>query len=74
MTPRLKELVSRRATDAEMRTAATDAGTRSLLRNAIHKLRQGLTTAEEILRVIRIEQADDARPPNRLALLEGTQH
>jgi type II secretory ATPase GspE/PulE/Tfp pilus assembly ATPase PilB-like protein len=70
MTPRLKELVSRRATEAEMRSAATDAGTRSLLRNAIHKLRQGLTTAEEILRVIRIEQADDTRPPSRLALPE----
>jgi type IV pilus assembly protein PilB len=71
MTPRLKELVSRRATEAEMRSAATDAGTRSLLRNALDKLRQGLTTAEEILRVIRIEQADDARPPTRLALGEG---
>ena len=68
MTPRLKELVSRRATEAEMRHAAADAGTRSLLRNAIHKLRQGLTTAEEILRVIRIEPADDATPPSRLAL------
>jgi type IV pilus assembly protein PilB len=71
MTPRLKELVGRRATEAEMRSAATDAGTRSLLRNAIDKLRQGLTTAEEILRVIRIEQADDARPSNRLALPAG---
>ena len=54
-----------------MRSAAADAGTRSLLRNAVDKLLQGLTTAEEILRVIRIEQADDARPSSRLALPPG---
>jgi type IV pilus assembly protein PilB len=67
MTTRLKELVSRRATEAEMTSAAIDAGTRPLLSSALHKMRQGLTTPEEILRVIRTEHADDAGPLNRLA-------
>jgi type IV pilus assembly protein PilB len=67
MTTRLKELVSRRATEAEMKSAAADAGTRPLLANALHKMHQGLTTPEEILRVIRTEHADDAGALNRLA-------
>ena len=67
MTTRLKELVSRRATEAEMKSAAMDAGTRPLLTNALHKMHQGLTTPEEILRVIRTEHADDAGALNRLA-------
>lgn len=67
MTTRLKELVSRRATEAEMKSAATDAGTRPLLTNALQKMHQGLTTPEEILRVIRTEHADDAAALNRLA-------
>ena len=67
MTTRLKELVSRRATEAEMKSAAIDAGTRPLLADALHKMRQGLTTPEEILRVIRTEHADHAGALNRLA-------
>ncbi len=59
LTTRLKELVSRRATESEMRSAASAAGTRFLLDDALYKMRAGLTTAEEILRVIQIEPPDD---------------
>jgi type II secretory ATPase GspE/PulE/Tfp pilus assembly ATPase PilB-like protein len=50
-----------------MKSAAIDAGTRPLLTDALHKMRQGLTTPEEILRVIRTEHADHAGALNRLA-------
>jgi general secretion pathway protein E len=59
LTPRLGELVARNATASEMRQAAMAAGTRFLLADALDKVRQGLTTVEEILRIIRIEPAED---------------
>lgn len=59
LTTPLKELVRRRATESEIRHAAMAAGTRFLLGDAFDKVRRGLTTAEEILRVIRIEHADE---------------
>jgi type IV pilus assembly protein PilB len=58
LTPRLKELITRQAGEAELRRAATAAGTRLLLADAVRKVRQGLTTVEEVLRVVRIERAD----------------
>jgi type IV pilus assembly protein PilB len=66
LTPQLKELVGRHATEMEMRRAAIDAGTRFLLGDAVDKVRRGLTTVEEILRVIRIEHSDDSQLPNGL--------
>jgi type IV pilus assembly protein PilB len=68
MTPRLKELVSRHATEPELRRAAAEDGTRLLLRDALDKMRQGLTTPEEILRVIRIDHADETSASSHLAL------
>jgi type IV pilus assembly protein PilB len=59
LTPRLKELVNRRATESEMTEAALEGGTRLLLEDALYKVRQGLTTVEEVLRVIRIEPAQN---------------
>jgi len=59
LTPRLRELVTRSAAASELRDAATAGGTRFLLDDGLDKVRQGLTTVEEILRVIRIDPADD---------------
>ncbi len=59
LTPRLKDLISRQAPESEIRSAATAAGTRFLLADALDKVRQGLTTIEEVLRVIRVDDADD---------------
>ena len=53
MTPELKELVTRGAPESELRRAATAAGTRFLLDDALHKVGEGLTTVEEILRCAR---------------------
>ena len=41
-------------------------GTRLLLDDALFKVRQGLTTVEEVLRVIRIESAQNGGQANRL--------
>ena len=43
-----------------MTEAAIAAGTRLLLDDALAKVRQGLTTVEEILRVIRIEPSQQS--------------
>ena len=72
LTPRLKELVNRRATESELRTAARDAGTLMLLETALAKMREGLTTAEEILRVIRIEHADESMAADGRSLSDTT--
>jgi type IV pilus assembly protein PilB len=74
LTPRLKELVSRHATEPEMTAAAVAAGTQLLMTDAVSKVLQGLTTVEEILRIIRIERADEAVPPARLDTLRLGPH
>ena len=66
LTPKLKELVNSRASESEMTEAAMAGGTRLLLDDALFKVRQGLTTVEEVLRVIRIESAPNGGQANRL--------
>jgi type IV pilus assembly protein PilB len=62
LSPRMKDLVSKHATDRELARAARSAGARFLLDDGLSKVRQGLTTVEELVRVIRIEQAEDLQP------------
>jgi type IV pilus assembly protein PilB len=69
LTPRLRTLVSRHATESEIQSAAMAAGTRFLLEDGLGKVRQGLTTVEELLRVIRVEHVDEGRPPNGVTLV-----
>jgi hypothetical protein len=59
LSPRLKDLVTKHATERVLRRAASSAGVRFLLDDGLAKVRQGLTTVEEIPRVIRIEHAED---------------
>jgi type II secretory ATPase GspE/PulE/Tfp pilus assembly ATPase PilB-like protein len=67
---RLKESLNRGATETELRRAATATGMRFLLEDALDKVRQGLTTIEEVLRVIRVDANDD-RPISWLPALAG---
>lgn len=60
LTPSLTAMINRQAGSAEMRRAALAGGTRFLLADALDKVSQGLTTVEEVIRVIRLEPADDA--------------
>ena len=64
ITPVLKELIQRRAGEGEMRKAALQAGMRPLVDDALAKVLQGLTSPEEVVRVVQIEEeADVARCP-----------
>jgi len=49
---KLRELITRPATTAELRAAAIDLGMTTMLRDGIEKATQGITTVEEVLRVL----------------------
>jgi hypothetical protein len=51
VTDDVRDLISRRAPDHEIRKVAQAAGMRTLLEDGISKAAQGLTTLDEILRV-----------------------
>jgi type IV pilus assembly protein PilB len=62
LTPDLKDLVNARAGERRLKRCAGSAGARFLLDDALAKARAGLTTIEELLRVIRIDVEDVAAP------------
>jgi type IV pilus assembly protein PilB len=59
LSSKLKNLVTKQATERALKRAASSLGARFLLDDGLAKVRQGLTTVEELLRVIRIEHAED---------------
>ncbi len=63
LTPTIKELINKKASEGEMRKAAGLAGTRFLLEEAMDKVRQGVTTLEEVLRVIQLQEEEITRCP-----------
>ena len=63
LTPTIKELINKKASEGELRKAAGLAGTRFLLEEAIDKVRQGITTLEEVLRVIQLQEEEITRCP-----------
>ncbi len=63
ITGTLKELIHRKASEQEMRRAAGAGGTRFLLEDAMEKVRQGITSLEEVLRVIQLEEDELRRCP-----------
>jgi type IV pilus assembly protein PilB len=56
----IRALISSRASEAEIRTAARRAGMRTLLEDGIDKAAQGATTLDEVLSVAAVEPAVDA--------------
>ncbi len=52
ITPTIKELVMKRATTADIEKQARDEGMLTMLEDGIFKAAQGLTTIEEVLRVV----------------------
>lgn len=64
MTPSLKELVHRKASDMELRKAAVAAGTTLLLQGAMEKVKEGVTTLEEVVRVIQLQEDEVIRCPH----------
>ncbi|UCC69181.1 MAG: Flp pilus assembly complex ATPase component TadA [Armatimonadota bacterium] len=57
---KLRELIARPVTTADFRAAAIDAGMTPMLRDGIEKAAQGITTVEEVLRVLAGEQNEHA--------------
>ena len=53
---KLRELITRPATTDELRAAAIDQGMTTMLRDGIEKAAQGITTVEEVLRVLAGQQ------------------
>ena len=50
LTPRLRDLILERAPASEVKHAAIEGGMLTLRRDALEKLKRGLTTAEEVLK------------------------
>jgi len=66
LTPAMKQLIRDGASEAELSAAAAASGMRSLRDDGVAKVRAGLTTVEEVLRVIRIDdEASEVATVNR---------
>jgi CheY-like chemotaxis protein len=70
LTPKLKELIVRKVSEAEIVVAARQEGMQFLLDDARSKIKGGITTVEEVLRVIQIEEAVARRCPECKAFLD----
>ena len=67
MTPRLRSVVLARGSDDVVRRAAHGAGMRSMFQDGLKKVGRGLTTAEELRRVVPPdEELDDEAPKESL--------
>ncbi len=69
MTPKLKELIHRKAGEIELRKAALASGTRFLVDDAMDKLKQGVTSVDEVLRVVQFDEEDLVRCPECSAFI-----
>ncbi|MBZ5653544.1 MAG: Flp pilus assembly complex ATPase component TadA, partial [Acidobacteriia bacterium] len=58
VTPMVKDLIRQKAGESALRRAATQAGTTTLLEDGISKVLDGSTSAEELLRVIELENEE----------------
>jgi type IV pilus assembly protein PilB len=67
VTPEVREIIrSQGASEAKIRTAARKAGFRSLLEDALEKMKMGLTTVEEVERVVVFHAAEKEEAPASL--------
>jgi type IV pilus assembly protein PilB len=56
MTPKIRELTFKQASTVEIRKDAKAEGMTTLFMDGIRKVRMGLTTVEEVLRVAREDE------------------
>jgi len=71
ITPSVRELITQKAPESELRKAAGLAGTRFLLEDAMDKVKAGLTTVEEVMRVIQMQEDDIIRCPQCSAFINS---
>ena len=78
LTPELKDIVNARGSERRLKRCGSSAGVRSLLDDALAKVRAGLTTIEEVVRVIRVDVDDlvpqDHRFPANARILPMSRH
>jgi type IV pilus assembly protein PilB len=70
MTASLKEKILRKAGESELHKTAVLTGTRFLFEDAMDKVRQGLTSFDEVLRVIQVQEDEVMRCPSCRAFID----
>ena len=71
-TPSIKRMLNRHAGEDELRAALEADGATFLMQDALAKVRDGLTTVEEVLRVIRTEKDERLPRSHRLGTSRRT--
>jgi type IV pilus assembly protein PilB len=71
MTPHLRELVAKHASEPELRKAALASGLKPLIDCACDVIRKGNTSIEEVLRVVQIEETSECLCPQCRGVIEG---
>jgi type II secretory ATPase GspE/PulE/Tfp pilus assembly ATPase PilB-like protein/ActR/RegA family two-component response regulator/RNA polymerase subunit RPABC4/transcription elongation factor Spt4 len=69
MTPNVKAKISQRASEGEFLKTAAESGTVFLFDDALDKVRKGLTTVEELLRVLLLQEEEILRCPHCRSLI-----
>lgn len=64
MTAAVRDLVQAGTSESALRAAATQGGTRFLKERAVEAIRAGVTTVDEVLRVIQVEVPEGSRCPH----------
>jgi type IV pilus assembly protein PilB len=64
ITPAMKELLRRKASEGDLRKSAIKSGTKFLLDDALEKVRQGFTDLEEVVRVIELQHDNMTHCPS----------
>jgi type IV pilus assembly protein PilB len=62
----LKELILEGGSSGELKRAAREAGMKTLRESGLHKIREGITTAEEVLRVTAADDDGNGRSARKL--------
>ncbi|MBI1874568.1 MAG: Flp pilus assembly complex ATPase component TadA [Acidobacteria bacterium] len=69
IVPRIRDLIHGRASEAELRKAAQQVGVKFLMEDAQDKVKGGVTTAEEVARVVHVQEEATVLCPECRAVL-----
>jgi type IV pilus assembly protein PilB len=69
IVPRIRDLIHSRASEAELRKAAQQVGVKFLMEDVQDKIKSGLTTAEEVARVVHVQEEATVLCPECRAVL-----
>lgn len=69
LTPQVQEAINKKASEAQLLKVARAAGMHLLLEDAVRKIKRGVTTVEEVLRVIHLKEEATSPCPHCRALI-----